>query len=146
VQPAVGVPAHDLAVEPAQPADHLAWLRPAGGEITKADDVVDVLARDRGKDGVEGDAVAVDVANEGEAAHEYLANGCAPETVSRSRGGGHKVAGRDVAVTDSAIGDEHGRVGRSQRQELETAIDDDALGVDHVGLAVATGAVADDHR
>jgi hypothetical protein len=51
-----------------------------------------------------------------------------------------------VAVTDEAVDDENGRVGRSQRQELDAALDDDALSVDHVGLTVATGAVADDHR
>jgi hypothetical protein len=49
--------------------DHLARLRSAGGDVAEADDLVDVTRRDVGKDGVEGDAVAVDVAEKGEAGH-----------------------------------------------------------------------------
>jgi hypothetical protein len=50
-----------------------------------------------------------------------------------------------VLIADQAIHNEHSRIGRPQRQKLDPAIDDDTLGVGHVRLAIAPGAVADDH-
>jgi len=44
-------------------------LRPAGRQVAEADDVCDVSARKISEDGVEGDAVAMDVADQGQAAH-----------------------------------------------------------------------------
>jgi hypothetical protein len=68
-QPAVGVSAHDPAAEPAQPGDHFTRLRPAGGEVAEADDLIDGADGHVGEDGVEGDAIGVDVADEGDAGH-----------------------------------------------------------------------------
>jgi hypothetical protein len=39
------------------------WLRPAGGEITEADDPVDAAPGYVGENGVEGDTVSVDFAD-----------------------------------------------------------------------------------
>ena len=107
-QPAVGVAADGAAAELAQAAEHLARLWPAGGEVAEAHDLVDLARGDVGEDGVEGDAVAVDVADEGEAGHDPSLADSHRSRCRRHRCLGGDFAGREVAVVDHALDDEHG--------------------------------------
>jgi hypothetical protein len=79
------VSAYDLAPELAQPSDDLARLWPAGGDVAEADDLFDSAASRVGEDGVEGDAITVDVADQGEADHARLASEPSPRPFPPSR-------------------------------------------------------------
>jgi hypothetical protein len=72
-QPALSVAAHAAAVALAEAGDHRLWLRPAGGNVAEADDLVDAPARQLSEDSVESDAVAVDVADQRQALHASAA-------------------------------------------------------------------------
>src|SRR5437764_13761848 len=60
--------------------------------------------------------------------------------------GGCKLTTFDVPVTDQAVDYEHGRFGRPQAKQLDTTVDDHALGLADVRLIAATAAVADNKR
>ncbi len=71
-EPVVGVAAHDRTAERAQPCEHLPRLWSAGGDVAEADDLVRATPIDVSEHGLERDAVAVDVGDEGDAPHAAI--------------------------------------------------------------------------
>jgi hypothetical protein len=99
-----------------QAADDLERLRPTGGDVAEADDLVDGARGDVSKDHLERDAVAVDIADEGDAGQESsLVNPRRTGTRRSYRRRGRELAGSDMPVVEVALDDEHGRLGCSQR-------------------------------
>src|ERR671936_296530 len=79
-QPAFRVAPDSGAIQLAKTLDDFPRLRPSGGNVAETNDVVDVVAHHVCEDGVERNAVAVDVADEGKTSHERLASERAAQT------------------------------------------------------------------
>jgi hypothetical protein len=99
-----------------QAADDLERLRPTGGDVAEAYDLVDVAPGDVSEDHLERDAVAVDIADEGDAGQQSsLVDPSRTGTRRYHRRRGRELAGSDMPVVEVALDDEHSRLGSSQR-------------------------------